>query len=60
MVGTIIIFIVLIIWIAALYDRYLPKIDIVVQGNHYVVLLWYNQQHWNGDYLRTYIKLFKL
>ena len=48
------------VWIIIMYNRYLPKIDVVISGNKYIVLLWYNKWYWDGQYKRTYIKLFKI
>lgn len=52
--------IVLCIWIIVMYDKYFPKIDITISGNKYIVLLWYNKWYQNGEYKRTYIKLFEV
>ena len=45
-----------------LFKYYEPRVDIVITGkNSYKVLLWYN--NWNfsrGEYVRRYIKVFKV
>lgn len=58
----ILLLIVICIWIIIMYNRYLPKIDIVMSRNKYIVLLWYNKWYWNEQYKykRTYIKLFEI
>lgn len=52
--------IVLCIWVTMVYNKYSPKIDIVISRNKYIVLLWYNKWYWNGECKRTYIKLFEV
>ena len=52
--------IVLCIWVTMIYNKYSPKIDIVISRNKYIVLLWYNKWYWNREYKRTYIKLFEV
>lgn len=54
------ILIMVMVWGIITYRRYSPKIDIVVSERKYIVLLWYYKYYWNGDYSRTYIKLFEI
>lgn len=42
------------------YRKYSPKIDIVLSGRKYIVLLWYYKYSWDGDCKRTYTKLFEI
>lgn len=51
--------IVLCIWIIVMYNKYSPKIDIIISGNKYIMLLWYNKYYWNGEYKRAFVKLFE-
>nr|DAG91346.1 MAG TPA: hypothetical protein [Crassvirales sp.] len=60
MVYNVLLLIALCVWVIIMYNRYLPKIDIVISGNKYIVLLWYNKWYWNEQYKRTYIKLFEI
>lgn len=45
-----------------LFNKYEPSIDIIVQGNRYMVLLWYNSHKSNYPnkpiVVRNYIQLF--
>ena len=59
-VFNVLLLIVLCIWVIVIYDKYSPKIDIVTSRNRHIVLLWYNKWYWNGEYRRTYIKLFEV
>jgi len=52
--------IVLCIWVTMVYNKYSPKIDIVISRNKYIVLLWYSKWYWSGECKRTYIKLFEV
>ena len=54
------ILLIVIVWGIITYRRYSPKIDIAVSGRKYIVLLWYYKYYWDGDYRRTYIKLFEI
>ena len=38
--------------------KYKPKFELVQSRHKYMLLFWYNKYGWNGDYKRTYIKLF--
>ena len=56
------IIVLLIIYVMALINKYEPSIDIIVQGNRYMVLLWYNSHKSNYPnkpiVVRNYIQLF--
>ena len=45
-----------------LFNKYEPSIDVIVQGNGYIVLLWYNSHKSNYPnkpiVVRDYIQLF--
>ena len=53
----IIIAIIFIIIIFYTYNKYSPKIDIILSNNKYVVIIWYYIKDNNGNYARTYKKL---
>lgn len=53
----IIIAIIFIIIIFYIYNKYSPKIDIILSNGNYVVIIWYNSRDNNGNYVRTYKKL---
>lgn len=53
----IIIAIIFIIIIFYTYNKYSPKIDIILSNNKYVVIIWYYIKDNNGNYVRTYKKL---
>ena len=53
----IIIAIIFIIIIFYTYNKYSPKIDIILSNNKYVVIIWYYIKDDNGNYARTYKKL---
>lgn len=59
-VVSILFFIILVIWIIAMYDKYNPKIDTVLSKGKRVVLLWYYKYYGNGDIKRVYTKLFEI
>ena len=59
-VSNILLLIILCIWVIVMYNKYFPKIDIVISNNKYIVLLWYNKYYLNGEYKRIYIKLFEV
>lgn len=55
--------IVLLIIYVVLFNYYEPSIDIIVAGNRYKILLWYNKHRWNHfinkpEVVRNYIQLF--
>lgn len=56
------IIVLLIICVMVLISKYEPSIDIIVQGNRYMVLLWYNSHKSNYPnkpiVVRNYIQLF--
>lgn len=55
---------IIIICSIIIYKRYSPKIDIVVSGERYIVLLWYYKYkyvEWDEEECeRTYKKLFEI
>lgn len=57
-----IIIVILIIYVMVLINKYEPSIDIIVQGERYRVLLWYNSYKSNYSnepiVVRNYIQLF--
>ena len=53
----IIIAIIFIIILFYTYNKYSPKIDIILSNNKYVVIIWYYFKDNNGNYVRTYKKL---
>lgn len=53
----IIIVIIFIIIVLYTYNKYSPKIDIILSNGNYVVIIWYNGRDNNGNYVRTYKKL---
>ena len=53
----IIIAIIFIIIVFYTYNKYSPKIDIILSNNKYVVIIWYYIKDNNGNYTRTYKKL---
>lgn len=53
----IIIAIIFIIIVFYTYNKYSPKIDIILSNNKYVVIIWYYIKDNNGNYIRTYKKL---
>lgn len=57
------IIVLLIIYVMVLFNHYEPSIDIIVVGNRYKILLWYNKHQWNHfinkpEVVRNYIQLF--
>lgn len=53
----IIIVVIFIITVFYTYNKYSPKIDIILSNGNYVVIMWYNSRDNNGNYVRTYKKL---
>lgn len=53
----IIIVVISIITVFYTYNKYSPKIDIILSNGNYVVIMWYNSRDNNGNYVRTYKKL---
>lgn len=56
----IIIAIIFIIIVFYIYNKYSPKIDIILSNNKYIVIIWYNSRDNNGNYVRTYKVLLTL
>lgn len=50
-----IIFIIIIVFYT--YNKYSPKIDIILSNNKYVIIIWYYIKDNNRNYVRTYKKL---
>ena len=53
----IIIAIIFIIIVFYTYNKYSPKIDIILSNGNYIIIIWYNTKDNNGNYIRTYKKL---
>ena len=53
----IIIAIIFIIIVFYTYNKYSPKIDIILSNGNYIIIIWYNIKDNNGNYVRTYKKL---
>ena len=56
----IIIIICIIIFSLFIYNKYSPKIDIILSNRNYVFVIWYNGRDNNGNYVRTYKVLLTL
>lgn len=56
----IIIIVGIIIFLLFLYNKYSPKVDIILSNGNYVVIMWYNSRDNNGNYVRTYKRLLTL
>ena len=50
----IIIIICIIILLLFIYNKYSPKVDIILSNGNYVFIIWYNGKDNNGNYVRTY------
>ena len=50
----IIIVVIFIIIVFYTYNKYSPKIDIILSNGNYVIIIWYNTKDNNGNYVRTY------
>ena len=50
----IIIIICIIILSLFIYNKYSPKIDVILSNGNYVFIIWYNGKDNNGNYIRTY------
>lgn len=48
------------IFVIIAYNKYNPKIDIVVSNRKYIILLWYNKYDWGGKVRRVYKKICEL
>ena len=53
----IIIAIIFIIIVFYTYNKYSPKIDIILSNGKYIIIIWYYIKDNNGNYVRTYKKL---
>ena len=53
----IIIAIIFIIIVFYTYNKYSPKIDIILSNGNYIIIIWYYIKDNNGNYVRTYKKL---
>ena len=53
----IIIIVCIIILLLFIYNKYSPKIDVILSNGNYVFIMWYNGRDNNGNYVRTYKKL---
>lgn len=53
----IIIVVIFIIIVFYIYNKYSPKIDVILSNGNYVVIMWYNSRDNNENYVRTYKKL---
>ena len=56
----IIIIVCIIILLLFLYNKYSPKVDIILSNGNYVFIMWYNGRDNNGNYVRTYKRLLTL
>lgn len=56
----IIIIVCIIILLLFIYNKYSPKIDIILSNGNYVFIIWYNGRDNNGNYVRTYKVLLTL
>ena len=50
----IIIIVCIIILLLFIYNKYSPKVDIILSNGNYVFIIWYNGKDNNGNYVRTY------
>ena len=56
----IIIIVCIIILSLFIYNKYSPKIDIILSNGNYVFVIWYNGRDNNRNYVRTYKVLLTL
>ena len=56
----IILYIISLIILLYLYNKYHPRIDVILSNNKYVIIIWYYTKDNNGNYVRTYKKLLTL
>lgn len=56
----IIIIVCIIILSLFIYNKYSPKVDIILSNGNYIVIMWYNGRDNNGNYVRTYKRLLTL
>ena len=50
----IIIIVCIIILLLFIYNKYSPKVDIILSNGNYIFIIWYNSKDNNGNYVRTY------
>ena len=50
----IIIIVCIIILLLFIYNKYSPKVDIILSNGNYVFIIWYNGKDNNGNYVRIY------
>ena len=50
----IILIVCIIILLLFIYNKYSPKVDIILSNGNYVFIIWYNGKDNNGNYVRTY------
>ena len=58
MYGIIILGVFILLLIIKILLRYKPRFDLVVSGNRFILLLWYNKYDDSNMKKRVYIKLF--
>lgn len=58
MYGMIVLGIIIFFLIIKTLLRYEPRLDLVISGNGFILLLWYNKYDDNNIKKRVYIKLF--
>ena len=58
MYGMIVLGIIIFFLIIKILLRYEPRFDLVISGNGFILLLWYNKYDDNNIKKRVYIKLF--
>lgn len=58
MYGMIVLGIIIFFLIIKILLRYEPRFDLVISGNGFILLLWYNKYDDNNIRKRVYIKLF--
>lgn len=58
MYGIIILGVFILLLIIKILLRYKPKFDLVVSGNRFILLLWYNKYDDSNMKKRVYTKLF--
>ena len=56
----IIIIVCIIILLLFIYNKYSPKVDIILSNGNYVFIIWYNGRDNNGNWVRTYKVLLTL
>ena len=49
----IVIAIIFIIIVFYTYNKYSPKIDIILSNGNYIIIIWYYIKDNNGNYVRT-------